>query len=71
MASPTSYSGDDWPTIFGFLWLMLLPCLFAYRLAAAYRHYLRFDHAGATAVASQVIVALAAFTAFINMVLLR
>lgn len=31
-----------------------------YRLALAYRHYLRFDHAIATAAASQIIVSLIA-----------
>lgn len=40
--------------------LFLLPLLFACRLAVAYRHYMRFDHAVATAAATQVMLFLLA-----------
>ena len=40
--------------------------LCTWRLAAAYRHYLRFDHAFATALASQIILLLAAACIAVN-----
>lgn len=70
LRASTNYSGDDWPKPVGFIGVVLLAILFGYRLAVAYRRYLQFDHAVATAVATQFIVALAAFTAFINLVVL-
>ena len=56
---PYNYRPDMVPdALFWLTCAMLALC--AYRLASAYRHYLRFDHPAATVVASQVIVALAA-----------
>lgn len=64
----TIYSGDAAPLIFlviAPLSLTLLPYVYlayaGYRLAVAYRSYLRFDHAAATVFTSQVIVWLAAW----------
>jgi len=37
----------------------LFALVMAWRLSAAYRHYLRFDHPMATAAASQIVVTLA------------
>ena len=50
---PPSPFGDAWPLVPAGLMLLV-----NYRLLTAYRHYLRFDHAGATVAASQVMVGL-------------
>jgi hypothetical protein len=62
--------GDSWLQLASVFVQFALIASFAYHLAVAYRRYLQFDHAAATAIASQLIVALAAFTAFVNLVIL-
>jgi hypothetical protein len=51
--------------------LLLVPLVFgaftAYRLAAAYRFYLRFDRPGATAIAAQMIVAMLVLVVWLNL----
>lgn len=46
---------------------VVCPWIAGYRLTFAYRNYLRFDHPFLTVVASQVIVALAVWTAALNL----
>ncbi len=55
------------------LFVALICCapVATYRLTMAYKYYLRFDHPGWTIVASQLVVALAVFTALLNMVFIR
>ena len=56
---PFSYRPDVVPD--ALFWLLAAAVLLsAYRLASAFRHYLKFDHPVSTVVASQVIVVLAA-----------
>jgi hypothetical protein len=45
----------------------LFAAVTTWRLAAAYRHYLRFDHPFATALAAQVIVAMLTLAVVLNL----
>jgi hypothetical protein len=60
----------DWLIFTCMLLMLAIAGLFTYHLTVAYRRYLQFDHAAATVIAAQFIVALAAFTALVNVVLL-
>lgn len=65
---PFSYRADMVPdTLF---WTGLAALLFmTYRLASAFRHYLKFDHPVATVLASQLIVVLAALVAAVRLLI--
>jgi hypothetical protein len=58
--SPTLEPAEAWPAV-GCVVVVL--ALATYRLGTGYRHYLRFDHAWGTVLASQVIFLLAVVTA--------
>lgn len=61
-AMPYSYRPDVVADVLCWMCVAALAAA-AYRLTAAFRHYLKFDHPAATVLASQVIVALAAAVA--------
>lgn len=64
--TPYSYRPDPVPDVLFWLGGALL-LFMIYRLTSAFRHYLKFDHPAATVLASQLIVALAALVATINL----
>ena len=49
----------------------VLPLLFTWRLRQAYRHYMRFDHALATAAVTQFMIFLLAFKAALDLDVIR
>jgi hypothetical protein len=69
LVKPGTPLARDWTAgaVSGVLAAAVLPLLTAYRLAAAYRLYLRFDHPRATAAAAQLIVWLVLIIVLVNL----